>query len=130
GLCQSVEDVFAGARGREGPPPAAWADVLVSAVDAIGGLLSALESPGQAAHADIAGVRRELRLLGRPVRPGTVHTWAAIPAAGPAVPEEAGRVAMQDPSLSPAGGATVRVAMSKLEAHLTDAETMLAAKLA
>jgi two-component system chemotaxis sensor kinase CheA len=106
-LCQSLEEVFASWRRHESDPSSAAAlDALHRTLDAITTTLSAPVAVPEGQPA-LAGPGQPARL-----------PEAAMIAPPPPVPEQ------------PAAAAeTVRIAVAKLDAHLADAEEMLAVKL-
>lgn len=124
GVCQEMENVFAGLkRGTLAPSPEFY-DGLHQAVDVLGELLRALDSPPETAKSGRAvDARRTLQALSM-----TAHAKAKPeppPEARPAAPvADAARSGHDAPAPE-----TVRVATGKLDAVLRQAEEMLAVKL-
>ncbi|WP_332777347.1 hybrid sensor histidine kinase/response regulator [Polaromonas sp.] len=121
-LCQSMEDVFASWKRQENVPSSDALDTLHRALDAVTGALAA--PAGSAAQPALSLLRQALRPFASASSSAHQEPAAADPPAielaATASPVATGKMPPQD---------TVRVAVSKLEARLLEAEEMLTAKL-
>lgn len=135
-LCQILEDVFESWKRHENiPPTAAW-DPLYSALDTIRAALDPKEGDAaRAARAELPSLRQALRQLasslppiaGRRATQMTFSDALTAPAAfHTARLAEPAMASTEHPGLAD----TVRVAVTKLDAGLLQAEELLTAKLA
>lgn len=136
-LCQSLEDVFANWTRQESAPSSDALDTLHRALDAITSTLAApAGSGGTGDPPALASLRQALRQLGvdASLSPPVFTASGLSPNADAArVPSFVSEVAKPVLPLAVATEVgpqeTVRVAVSKLEARLLEAEEMLMAKL-
>src|ERR1700752_2876970 len=122
-VCQALEDVFAAWKRRESQPAIPMLDVVHQTLDAISRTIN--DSEGRADPALALHVRalRNLNRTASVIDTPEPVTRANIPAAEvtpPVLPIEAEKSAIAE---------TVRIAVSKLDARLLEAEEMLGAKL-
>ena len=125
GLCQSLEDVFASWKRGEAAPSSDMLDTLHRAVDAITSIVSAPDEAARIAERDVEALRDTLQQAPHSSPPRQpVQTVSERPARAPAPPPL--KVTHKPAAASEP---TLRVAIAKLEAHLLQAEEILAAKL-
>ena len=135
-LCQSLEDVFASWKRQHDAPPLDALDTLHQALDAITAIIASPEGVGVSyANPDLPELRRSLRQLGAPA-PESSNNMPAAPAAVrfTAAPPKTSQTKHALPPATTKGDTgtaeTVRVAVSKLELRMLEAEEMITAKLA
>jgi two-component system chemotaxis sensor kinase CheA len=119
-ICQSMEDIFAKWKRRESMPSAALLDSLHRTLDRAS---SAIAAP-------MGGSRIRHPVPLKRIAPASSQQEAAAPPS-PAMEPIRGRTDPDEVAPSPAPGTveTVRIAVSKLDARLLEAEEMLTAKL-
>ncbi|MBI4285832.1 MAG: hybrid sensor histidine kinase/response regulator [Chloroflexi bacterium] len=120
GLCQSLESIFAALKRQELALSTELMDILHLAVDNLSVLLPAIE--GELTSEEKARVLETVKLLASALK------GAPFPARQPETPQAERQVplAAEKPTLTE----TVRIASSRLEAILLEAEELLAARLA
>jgi two-component system, chemotaxis family, sensor kinase CheA len=134
-LCQMLEDIFDAWKRRDAAPPSDAFDTLYRALDAIRAALDSGGGSGGAPRPELSGLRQALRQLARNALPMTSVTTEATasigPVATPLILSSTERVLHALPRTEDSGSVdTVRVAITKLNAGLLQAEELLTAKLA
>ncbi len=123
-ICRSLEGLFAKLKHGEIRCSAALLDTLHDAVDALRQLLDAGPAPGEPEQQRARAVLEQLdQALKAPASPPT----EVPPAPPPVAPAEPARASPEPPMALPE---TIRIATTKLDSVLFQAEEMLAAKLA
>lgn len=131
-VCQSLESVFAALKDKQLTASPPLFDLLLQAIDALGGLLAANAGASPAYPPAVAALMRRLddALTGTRPEPDAATTAPPAPATPPSVAPEAPAGVHKPPLAPDMTSETVRVSTTKLDAVMRQVEELLSPRLA